>query len=810
MLREAPSPMPPDLLSPDLLTPELIPTDSMAADFVLDDLRVLELGGGVASSMAARFLHGYGASVTRFEPLELGRPMELTTSQRTAYLGGITMVRASIVELPSYLAAVDMVVSDRQPSELAALGLDIASLRASRPDLIFVSVTPFGLTGPNADAATSNAVSFAAGGIMSLTGDSDRAPLVTGGEHAHALGAANAFAAASMSWLGKARHGHGDLVDISLQECAAGMLEYYGPMTSYLETPAQVRLGNHTRATWSIYPCLDGWAGVFALARQVPGLFALLNDPELGEPRFADPLQRMSPENEEELTAKLYVFFSGLTMAEIRELSLKSRVPFGVVMTPADVLAGATPADRGFWDDVANRDGSTIRVPGRPFPGFAWNTAFKDDRSDQEKSANLAVTDVARRPTSPTQHLPLQGLRVLDLTMMWAGPFATLRLAEMGADVIKIESPSAWDNIRTLIPQEDAPDPWNSAFYFNAYNRDKRSLTLDLAQSDGRDLLLKLVEHCDVVIENYRSDVLDKLGLGYETLRESRPDITLISMAAFGKKGADAEFVGFGPVIETLSGLCSLTGYGDGEPFKTGISYGDPVAGTFAVAAVGLALTRRITTGRGIHVDLAQRETSAVLIGDAFVDAADGSVPVHRGNRHVSIAPQGCYRLPGDERWLVLSVRSNTEWVALCNMMDQPTVSGLTLAERQVRHDDLDRMIEEWLGSLASTVSPETILQGAGLAAVEMRDTRTLLDDPHLAARGYWHTTPHPRMHTYRQAGVSWPFADANPQPRRHSPLFGEHNDEILKGLLGLTDVDLRDLAMKNVIADAPINPTVG
>ena len=279
-------------------------------------------------------------------------------------------------------------------------------------------------------------------------------------------------------------------------------------------------------------------------------------------------------------------------------------------------------------------------------------------------------------------------------------------------------------------------------------------------------------------------------------------------MAAFGKTGADSAFVGFGPVIETLSGLASLTGYGDGEPFKTGISYGDPVAGTFAASAIALALTRRLATGEGIHIDLAQRETAAVLIGDSFVDAADGSTPVHRGNRHAAMAPQGCYRISDAERWLVLSVRSDRDWSSLCSVIDRRDIAGLSLVERHARHDEIDSVIQDWLAS--APPRPEEVLRNAGVPAIEMRNTRTLLDDPHLVARGYWHMTEHPRMHSYRQPGVPWLFADSKPRPRRHSPLFGEHNIEILQGILGVSDSELADLAANKVIADAPINPTVG
>ena len=403
----------------------------------------------------------------------------------------------------------------------------------------------------------------------------------------------------------------------------------------------------------------------------------------------------------------------------------------------------------------------------------------------------------------------MAGLRVIDLTMMWAGPFATLRMAEMGAEVIKVESPSAWDNIRTLISQPDVDDPWNSAFYFNAYNRDKQSLTLDLAQPAGRVALLRLAAHADVLIENYRADVLDKLGLGAEVLHAANPNLVVVSMAAFGKYGPDRNYVGFGPVIELMSGLGSLSGYGDGEPFKTGISYGDPVAGIFAVAATALAL---LSAHTGVHVDLAQRETTMVLIGEAFLAAGRGEEPVHRGCRDARFAPQGCYPVAGDDQWLVISVRTDGEWRALCDVLGLGTghdLRQLDGAHRHALHDELDAAITAW----SVTQVPQTAmdaLQAVGVPAGRVLDVAAILEDPQLVARGFWVELPHPNMHIYRQQGVVWPMADAQPAPRRHSPLFGEHNLQILQGLLGYTDQDLHQLRADAVISDRPINPGVG
>jgi crotonobetainyl-CoA:carnitine CoA-transferase CaiB-like acyl-CoA transferase len=407
--------------------------------------------------------------------------------------------------------------------------------------------------------------------------------------------------------------------------------------------------------------------------------------------------------------------------------------------------------------------------------------------------------------------LPLDGIRVLDLTMMWAGPYATRLLGEMGAEVVKIESPSAWDNVRTLIPLPGIEEPWNSSYYWNDYNRDKKSLTLDLAQERGRELFLRLVPLADVVIENYRADVLEKLGLGYEVLRAAREDIILVSMPGFGKTGPESKHVGFGPIIEQTSGLTSRTGYGDdGIPYKTGISIGDPVGGTAACGAIALALIQRQRTGKGAYIDLAQREGMAALSGEAFVAASlRGEDPVHRANRSARWAPQGCYRAQGQEQWLVISATSDEEWRALARQIGREDLAPLSLDERFARHDDLDQAIEAWTTGQDPQKAMEA-LQAAGVPAGRVLDTQDIHDDPHLNARGFWVQLPHPKMHPWRQPSSAWRLVEANPRLRNHAPLFGQHNREILCGLLGLGEDDLRELEEAGIIADRPKNPGVG
>jgi crotonobetainyl-CoA:carnitine CoA-transferase CaiB-like acyl-CoA transferase len=405
--------------------------------------------------------------------------------------------------------------------------------------------------------------------------------------------------------------------------------------------------------------------------------------------------------------------------------------------------------------------------------------------------------------------LPLEGIRVADLTMMWAGPFATRVLAEMGAEVIKIESPRAWDNIRTLIPQPGIEDPWNSSFYFNDYNRDKKSLTLDLAQELGKATFLRLVAKCDVVIENYRADVLDNLGLGYEVLRTAKPDIILVSMAGYGKTGPEREQVGFGPIIEQMSGLASLTGYGDdGIPMKTGLSYGDPVAGMAAASAVALALIQRRRTGDGAFIDLGQREVLSTFIGEAFAAASlRGEETAQHGNRDSRYFAQGVYRCAGDEQWVAISMRTLGDWRSVCKVLD--IEEDLAAVPAESRQDEVDRRIS----SASATADPQALLEQLAKGSVpagRVLNTVDIHNDPQLAARGFWVELPHPKMAPWKQPRSAWQLVEARPTMKQHAPLFGEHNQEILGGLLGLSDIEIAELERAEVMADAPVNPGIG
>ena len=283
-------------------------------------------------------------------------------------------------------------------------------------------------------------------------------------------------------------------------------------------------------------------------------------------------------------------------------------------------------------------------------------------------------------------------------------------------------------------------------------------------------------------------------------------------MAAFGKTGADRDLVGFGPVIELMSGLASLTGYADDdEPFKTGISYGDPVAGVHAAGAVALALLQRHRTGRGCFIDLAQRQGAAALAGEAFVAAQrpDGAAPLHRGNRSERWAPQGVYACEGTQQWLVVSVVTDEQWAACARTLGRVDLAALSLGERFQRHDELDAVIAEWCAP-RQAYDAMVAMQSAGVPAAQVLDTKTIHDDPHLNERGFWVEVPNPKMRPFKQAGVAWRMQECETPLTQHAPFFGEHTREVLTSIAGLSDAEVDALYAGGITADAPINPGVG
>ena len=330
----------------------------------LAGVRVLEIGGGQAAAFATCWLAGFGADVVRSDaPREtLGR------DEQAALLAGKRRIGVGDAQLRELALAADLVFEDGVPGALAERGLDPRALLREKPALVVVSLTPFGQTGPAARWRASNLVAHAAGGILSLTGLATRAPLQNGGNQAWMLLGLNGSSAALVAYFGSLVHGEGDWLDVSAQDCAAGMLEYYGPRAAFDNTPT-VRLGNRVNCLWGIFPVADGFAGVCALQRQAPAFLAMTDDPALADPRFLEPGHRLT--NDAEIGNLVARWFADKKKRDLLAMGETHKVPMGAVMTPLDLLGNASLDERGFFDAVSTPAGEA-RVPGRPYLGMPW------------------------------------------------------------------------------------------------------------------------------------------------------------------------------------------------------------------------------------------------------------------------------------------------------------------------------------------------------------------------------------------------------------------------------------------------------
>src|SRR5579871_982182 len=342
--------------------------------------------------------------------------------------------------------------------------------------------------------------------------------------------------------------------------------------------------------------------------------------------------------------------------------------------------------------------------------------------------------------------LPLEGVRVADFTWVWAGPYCTLQLAHLGADVIRIETRTRPCVTRLLPPWPDAKPGINRSGYFNQYNQGKRSLTLNYAKPGALEIAKRLVAASDIVTNNFAAGVMDKLGLGYEELRKIKPDIIMISLSGYGDTGPYHKYVAYGPAQVPLSGLSSLTGYKGWPPMHSGFSYADPNAGVHGAFAIVAALIHRSKTGEGQYIDMSQWEAMMALLPEGILEYTfNGSEPDRMGNADPWMAPHGVYRcldrpeqVAGNtiDQFVAIACADDAEWAALARLMGRPELAAdmqfATLRARKANEELLDKMINQWTSNQRASDVCEA-LQKAGVAAAVVADNKFLSEeDVHL------------------------------------------------------------------------------
>jgi len=400
---------------------------------------------------------------------------------------------------------------------------------------------------------------------------------------------------------------------------------------------------------------------------------------------------------------------------------------------------------------------------------------------------------------------PLHGTRVLDLSRVLAGPFCSLILADLGAEVIKVEEIGNGDQTRSI-----PPFVGGESHYFLAINRNKRSVALDARKPEGRDLLLKLAAQCDVVLENFRPGVMDRLGLSYERLKAIRPDIVLCSISGFGADTSMRDKPSFDLVTQALSGIMSINGYPDGPPTKLGLPIGDIGSGLWAAIGVLAALNERNVTGKGSHIDLSMLESVMGLLGYlAQIHLVTGESPGRMGNSHHNIVPYGL--MPVKDGHIVLALHVGSFWRKFCQAIGRDDLVTdarfRTVKDRHRNRTELERQIQDVM--LTKTVAEwQAILEAADVPHGPVHNIGQAIAQPVVRERGFLKEMQHPTAGAVKVLGTPLRFVTSDaPPPLDPPPLLGEHTREVLGALAGVSDDELTKLIAAGVIADVQSLP---
>ncbi len=792
----------------------------MDAALPLAGIRVIETACGVAGPYAAKLLGDLGAEVTKIEPPggDWSRrhgpfPDDLPDPDRSAlfiHLNGSKHRADSWAERAELLAGADVWIDD-QLLDAAT----IAEIRTVHPHLVMASFTPFGLDGPYAGYRAEDIELYALGGPMIQTGVAEREPLkLAGNQISYQWGAVGAVAVLGAVLRAEAS-GVGAHLDISGLETQVGSIDRQINHLLWRQwTGREVTRSPRAAAAMlpsGYFPCADGYVATVVVAGWLPRLLAVLDDAELTE-RCSQPDWANDQDIPGLLEAGVYGWLADRTRQQAMTDGSRHRLPFAPFNGPADLHRDPHFAARGLFQQ---RDSD--RVPRPPLRFHQTAVASAVMPASNIPASNIPISIVPSGTGDP-RRLPLEGVRILDLTEVWSGPYATMLLGDLGAEIIRVDNPWFFPTITRgsfARPSPAAlvsigqytgcyPDmdpgarPWNRSGNYVAHSRSKKSCTLDLRRSLGRDTFLRLVEKADVVIENASIGVMDKLGIGWDTLRAVNPQLVMVRMPSMGLDGPYRDFVGFGMHLEALGGSASLSGYLDADPSEKSPVYPmDPAAGTHAALATMAGLRLRQRSGCGLLVEVPQVEVILQHVGELLIAAGWNDVnPPLPGNRHITFAPQGCYRCAGEDQWLVLTVTDDQTWQALRTVMDDPPWAREARFEhvegRRAHHDELDAHLSTWTAGFG----PAELFhrcQAAGVPAAPVADQATQLADPHLRARGFFRQNQSSEVPPTEMTDHLWRW-DGPPLQWGPFNRLGDHNEYVFRDVLGLTDAEYEQL----------------
>jgi crotonobetainyl-CoA:carnitine CoA-transferase CaiB-like acyl-CoA transferase len=808
----------------------------------LEGIRVIDLTRGVTGPYATKLLADFGADVLKIEPPagdptrrhgpfpgdvsdpeQSGLFLNLNTSKRSFVLD--VAAPGASETLLRLASEADVFVEDFAPGEAAESGWGWETLREVNPGLVMASITPFGQTGPYRDYRASELTLQAMGGPMHATGHREREPLKLAGHFASHHAGLTAALAIMLARYRVERGGEGDHIDLAVYECQAGSRDrrvinltiaaYTGMAPGRMATAAP-RMGAGVR------PAADGYVNLMGAANRLPRLLKLIGREDLiGHPALEGPAALVADELYEEVEGSYHAYLADTpklqAVAEAQQLGILA----GAVMTVSDVLADPQYRDRGFWDRVEHPVAGTLEYPGRPFVMSASprpelrRAPLLGEHNDEvaEQLATAPRPDPAASKTSTSQplSLPLAGVRVAAITVVWAGPHVTQLLAEWGAEVIRVEPVNRIQpysrGAETVVPKalmlemaerglpgrypnhDPGDEPWNRNAAFNSHARNKKSMACDIMSPEGRDAFLRLIEQCDVLVENNVPETIDKAGIGWEELRAVNPRLVMLRMPAFGLDGPYHGYRAFGLHVEAMIGHTHLRGYPDAGPEVLGETLAsDAISGVQGALAVMMALRHREQSGEGQLIELPLTEGFIPTLSEFIFDfTMNGRDPPPQGNRHRSHAPHNVYRCAGDDDWIAIDVATDAEFASLCAVLGADLATDPQLATAEARHQHLEQLDAE-ITTLTAGRDKEQLfreLQAAGVCAAPVHNALEALADPQLQARGFFEELETPTAGTHQYPGLMFRM-ERTPNSLRTPPVrLGEHNEEIYLDLLG-------------------------
>lgn len=786
----------------------------------LAGVRVLELAEGVSGPYCGKLLAGLGADVIKVEPAggdstrrDGPFPGDQPHPERSGLFLHLNTGKRSIVDggnLEGLLEGADVVILAKRPSELRAAGIDMDGWRKRYPQLVIASATTFGLEGPYAEFLGGELVAYALGGYAMLTGSPEREPLKAYGSLVQYQAGAQLALGVMAALLARDVTGEGQVVDCAAMQAATFLIgaveqgaHFYGRIARRNGTRLLGFPPEHSYPS-TIRPCADGFVHCHSNNRYLDLLGALIPNPRLLEP---DLLAAMMG-HADEIDAIMDEWLADKTRDDVVRAAQELRLPFTEVREPGEVMAEAHHKARGSFVTVEHPGAGPVFQPAAPFrmSGTPWETKpapmlGEDAGAHWSPTQPGAVTAKRRGPK------PLSGLRVIDFTNAVAGPIAAFILADLGAEVIKIEAPTSRPKVAAgtapLLEGAEAPS-YNRIMTFNELNHGKRSLAIDVSKPEGRAIFLELVAKSDVVVQNFAPRVMGNLGIDYETLQGVNPRLVMASMPAFGLSGPLRDRIAYGPGVDAMSGLSHLTGYADGPPMKPGNFFCDQQAGVLTAFAVCSAIRHVERTGEGQHIELAMIEGEFQVLGDAYIDfAMNGRERMRCGNDHPNMEPHGTFRCSGEDEWVAIAVETDEQWIALARLVGRQELAGLDLAGRKQRAGEVRAAVRAWTAGRRH-YDAQDVLQRAGVPAGAVLNAVELLRDPQvLAYHGFEYVdtqgvgpTPYPRIAS-RLLGTPVPVSGP-------APGFGEGNRYVLGEVLGMETAAIERLLADGIIADEP------